>query len=219
MKTTATSNKTTSTISLKNELLGLSKDQKDEVLSEIGELLVVKVLESVADSRSPIDGKKFEPLKKPDKDGKGGEYRAFKLKETGSDNPNLDLTGDMLTSLDFKIVNDKIELGVYGEDAGKADGHNNFSGKSKLPKRQFLPDKGEAFEDSIMSLISDTIDQYKADNATLSSKELKTIETKEDLYKYLAEVLGDYERSKLKSMVLSSELSVSLDDFDLLDLL
>ncbi len=211
MKTTATSNKTTSTISLKNELLGFTKDQKEEVLSEIGELLVVKVLESVADSRSPIDGSSFARL--------SDEYAKKKKAEPGSDKPNLDLTGSMLTSLDFKIVNDKIELGVYGEDAGKADGHNNFSGKSKLPKRQFLPDKGEAFENSIMSLISDTIEQYRADNSTFNPKVLDTIESKDDLYNYLSEVLGDFERKKLKSLVLSSELSTSLDEFGLLDLL
>lgn len=173
--------------------------------------MIEQTLSYVAESKSPVDGSSFKKLSK--------EYGAIKKAETGSDDPNLDLTGSMLTSLEFKVSGDKIELGVYGSDAGKADGHNNFSGKSKLPRRQFLPDKGEAFESSIMQLVSDTVAAYKADNATLKPKQLEAIDSKAGLYDYLQEVLGDYSRAELKRLVLSSELSVALDEFDLLGLL
>jgi hypothetical protein len=165
----------------------------------------------VADSKSPVDGSSFQALSK--------DYGDKKQTETGSRKPNLDLTGEMLNSLDYKIVGDKLEIGVYGEDAPKADGHNNFSGKSKLPKRQFLPESGQAFDDSIKSLIADTVEQYKADNLELKAKDLKQVETKSDLYDLLKEYLGDYERARLKELVLSSELAAQLDEYDLLGLL
>lgn len=125
----------------------------------------------------------------------------------------------MLGALDFKIIGDKIEIGVFGEDAGKADGHNNFSGKSKLPQRRFLPDKGQEFNGDIRSLIDDTINTFIADNTTLEQKKLKEIETTKDLYSFLREEFGELTRSELKSLVLKSPLAVQLQDFDLLDLL
>lgn len=211
IKTSASSSKTSSTITLKDDLKGLTTSQKEELAAQIGELLVEQILESVAVSKSPVTGDSFARLSK--------DYADKKKSETGSSAPNLDLTGSMLTSLDYKISGDKLELGVFGEDAGKADGHNNFSGKSKLPTRQFLPKSGESFDKSIVSLVSDTIDQYKADNMSFKSKELKQVETKSDLYELLKDKLGDKSRSELKKLVLSSELSAELDAFDLLDLL
>lgn len=125
----------------------------------------------------------------------------------------------MLGSLDFKIVGDKIEIGVFGEDAGKADGHNNFSGKSKLPKRQFLPASGDKFNGRIQSIVDDAIQTYIADNTELEKKRLNEIESSKDLYAYLKEEFGDLSKQDLKALVLKSKLSVDLDKFDLLELL
>lgn len=210
-KTTVSKSKTASTLNLSEDIRGLDRSQKDELLSQIGELLVEQILSSVADSKSPVNGNSFAPLSK--------DYATIKKAETGSSKPNLDLTGSMLQSLDFNVSGNNIEIGVFGEDAGKADGHNNFSGSSKLPTRQFLPDTGEEFDKSIMSLISDTVDQYKADNLQLDPKELETIESKAELYNYLSDVLGDLTMSELKDLVLSSEMAVTLEEFNLLDLL
>lgn len=211
IKTQVNSNQTTSTLDFKDDLKGLSKKQKEEVLSEIGDVIVTKILESCADAKSPITGKAFHKL--------SDNYKEKKKEETGSTAPNLDLTGSMLSSLEFKIKKDKLEIGVYGEDAPKADGHNNFSGQSKLPTRQFLPKRGQSFDSDIEKIISETIEQYKADNLTLDDRKLSKIETKKELYDYLKQTLGDYERSRLKELALSSELSVALDKFNLLDLL
>lgn len=211
-KTIATSNKTASTIDFSDEISALKKEQRLELLEQIGELLVEETLASVADSRSPVNGGEF-------KSTLSKAYAKKKLEETGSDEANLDLTGSMLSSLDYRIVGDLIELGVYGSDASKADGHNNFSGKSKLPPRQFLPDEGESYNSNISSLINQTIQNYLADNVEIDEKKLEEVETKQDLYELLADELGDYSRKELKSIVMRSDLASVLNDFDLLDLL
>lgn len=210
-KAVATSNKTASTIDFSEELKGLSKDQKEELLDQIGELLIEETLSSVADSRSPVDGSSFAKLSK--------QYAKYKESETGSTSPNLDLTGSMLSSLEYNVIGDKIEIGVYGKDAPKADGHNNISGQSNLPERQFIPKAGEGYSKDIENLISDTIDQYIADNAEISKKKLDKVESKDDLYELLREELGDYTNKELKALVMRSELASVLDDFDLLDYL
>lgn len=147
------------------------------------------------------------------------EYKALKKAETGSSEANLDLTGEMLSSLDYKVKGNTIEIGVFGEDAGKADGHNNFSGKSKLPTRQFLPKEGQLFTSSINKLLQETIDSFKADNMSLDESKLQYINNKKDLYDYLQSEFDGMSRGKIKDLILQSELSVSLDKFNLLELL
>jgi hypothetical protein len=148
------------------------------------------------------------------------EYAAEKKEETGVSDPNLDRSGDMIRALDYRIVGDKLEIGVYGPDAGKADGHNNFSGESTLPLRRFLPAEGETYKPEIKAMIDDTLRFYQAENATVKPSELKEIETKSDLYDLLQEKIGNFSRKKLKQAALvNPELSELLQDYDLLDLL
>jgi len=210
-KTTATKNKTSSLIDFSDEVSSLSSDQKNELLDQIGELLIEETLSNVADARSPVDGSAFDSLSK--------SYAKKKMDQTGSNSPNLDLTGSMLGSLDFKVVGDSIEIGVFGNDAPKADGHNNFSGSSTLPKRQFLPSEGELYTSQIKSLIDQTIETYISENVSIRKSQLDKVESKSDLYELLREELGNYPNKKLKSMVLKSDLASLLNDYDLLELL
>jgi hypothetical protein len=212
VKTEATGNKTASIIDLSDELDGLTKAQKRELVDQIGELLVEQVLSYVADVSTPISGAGFKRTLSP-------EYKKRKLDEVGSGEPNLDLTGEMLNSLTYKVQGEKIELGVFGEDAPKADGHNNFSGKSSLPQRRFLPGEGQEFKSDIKRLVKETVESYKADNVRVTKEDLKEIESKKDLYDYLKEQIGDLSRPRLRELVLQSELAAELDDADLLDLL
>lgn len=184
------------------------------LLNDIGEALVEQTLSYVADAKSPIDGLgKFKGLSK--------DYKKLKLEETGSGDANLDLTGSMISSIDYKVIGDKLEIGVYGQDAAKADGHNQFSNgtKSNLPLRRFLPAEGQEYTSQIKNIIDDTIRFYKAENLNVTEKKLSEIETKSELYDFLRLEIGDYSRAKLKQAVLNSELSAMLDDLDMLDLL
>lgn len=210
-KTEATETKTASVIDLGDDLDGLTKAQKKEVLDQIGELLVEQILSACADSTSPITGRAFKKLSK--------DYAKLKMDEVGSTDPNLDLTGEMLGSLDYHVNGDEIEIGVFGSDAPKADGHNNFSGKSNLPERRFLPGEGEKFTGDVMSLIDDTIQSYKADNMSLSRDELSKIETKSELFAYLRTEFEGLTNAEITNLILQSDLATDLDEFGLLDLL
>ena len=211
VKAEATGTKTASTLEFKEELMGLNKAQKKEVLDQIGELLVEQILEAVGDQKSPVTGNAFRPL--------SIEYARRKKEEVGNTKANLDLFGDMLQSVDYRVRDDKIEIGVFGSEAPKADGHNNLSGESKIPTRRFIPAEGQTFTPEIKTLITETVEAYKADNLTLKKKDLREIQSQKELYNYLKETLGDMPRAKLKELVLMSEMAVSLDEFDLLDLL
>lgn len=212
IKTTASQTKTSSLLDFSDQLSGLSRDEKKEVLDIIGETIIDQILINCADEVSPIGTNgKFKSLSK--------EYADKKKEETGNSDANLDLNGDMLGSLDYRITGDKIELGVFGSDAPKADGHNNYSGKSKIPTRQFLPKEGDSFSSDISSIIDETIDTYVADHTTIDKKRLDSINSKNDLYELLKQEFGNRARSELKSLVLRSELAIELQEADLLDLL
>lgn len=212
-KTIVNRSEIASVIDLSEELKGVPKSDQDELKSRIGELLVEQILETVADARTPIEGGEYKrTLSK--------EYGKFKTEETGSNKANLDLTGEMLSSLDYKIEGNKIKLGIFDAiEAPKADGHNNFSGESKLPTRQFLPKEGQDFKSNIRELLKDTVAAYKADIAP--EEKLSEVESKSDLYDFLKEYIGsDLTRAELKSIALGSKkLTELLDDNDLLDLL
>lgn len=213
VKTTVTRTQTSATIDLSEELQGLTKKQQDEALDAVGELLVEQTLARVAEQRSPLSGYgRFDALS-PD-------YAKEKKEETGSDKPNLDYSGEMLSSLDYEpIGKGKLEIGVYGSDAPKADGHNNLSGESKLPLRRFIPGEEDVYDKVIQGQIAETIAFYKGDNLTIKAEKLDEISSTKELYDELEEVFGAYSRAELKKFVLGSELKELLADYDLLSLL
>lgn len=201
-----------SVIDLSNEVEGLSKDLADDLKKEVGELLVEEILGSLANVKTPISGGEYKRSLSKD-------YKKKKIDETGSGEANLDLEGDLINSIDYQISGNTIKLGVFdAENAGKADGHNNFSGLSKIPTRQFLPREGQTFRRDIERLVAETVNNFKADNIELDEKELEKIETKSELYDYLKSELGIESKSKLRDAVLGSkQLTETLEDFDLLD--
>lgn len=203
-----------SVIDISEELKGVPASAKEDLKDQLGELLVEQILESLASTDTPIQGGKYKATLSKD-------YAAKKKAETGSSAANLDLSGEMLNAIDYKIQGNTIKIGVFGRDnAGKADGHNNFSGRSNLPTRQFLPEEGQQFKKDIRDLIAETVDGYKSDVAELDSKKLDKIESKGDLYAYLADELGITSKSAIREAVLGSKnLMNILDDFDLVDLL
>lgn len=180
------------------------------MLQEIGEAILERTLSSIAESKSPVSGYgNFKSLSK--------DYREFKQDEVGSRAPDLAFSGDMISSLDFKTDQDALVIGVFGLDAPKADGHNNLSGKSRLPTRRFIPDEGESYKSDITKLVDDIIRFYKAENQSEIADDLEGVETKSELYDVLEKYIGDYSRAKLKQTVLGSGLAAILEEYDLLD--
>lgn len=136
------------------DLEDIPKDLHKEVKEAVGQFIIDSIIDTVGSGTSPVSGERsFKKLTKKYAD-----------KEKGGDTtPNLYLLGDMLGSLDFKITKDGVKIGVDESQWGKADGHNNFSGESQLPKRRFIPDEGQTFKSDIMNGVDDIIEQYRAD--------------------------------------------------------
>ena len=136
------------------ELVGRDPPEtgKRALLQEIRDFVIEKTLETVASQKSPVTGKKFRSLS-PD-------YRAFKVKKRRPGVPNLEFSGAMLDALGGKVSGETITIQITGKQGDKADGHNNHSGKSKLPKRTFIPNskKDETYSKSIMRGIREILD-------------------------------------------------------------
>lgn len=213
-RTKVTKSEIYSEIDFTDELQGLSQEDKQQVREEIGELLVEQILDSLASEETPVQGGRYKASLSPD-------YAKKKKDETGSSAANLDLTGELIRSIDYRIKGNSIQVGVFdSENAGKADGHNNFSGRSKLPQRQFLPQEGQKFKSDISSLIKETIENYKSDIAELDEAKLEQISSKSGLLNYLKEELGIDSTKSVKRAVLSNNrLTKLLDEYDLLDLI
>lgn len=106
----------------------------------------------MSSGKSPVMGQSFAKLD-PDYADK---YKG------GNRTPNLELEGDMLDSLTFEVRGDEVEVGIFSDkEAPKADGHNNFSGESKLPTRRFIPDSSEEFIPKISSGVEQILNRYK----------------------------------------------------------
>ncbi len=143
---------------------------------------------------SPITGEAFPALNE--------DYEEYKRSKGLPGEPNLEFTGDMLDSLSYETTREGIKIGVFGKSAGKADGHNNLSGKSKLPQRQFLPDKGQTFVTTIEEEVDRIIADYVADEKEPDEEELSNIYSSSGLYDYLQSVFGFQDRGELRNSVL-----------------
>ena len=195
-KTNSTKTKTTSEIDL-FESITLTKAKKKEVANDIGELLVDEILSAVGSSKSPISGAGWPGLSK--------DYKKFKEKKRRPGTANMEFTGDMLDSLTYKVDGEgNLEIGVFGKDAGKADGHNNFSGESSLPTRQFLPDQDKGFKQTIKSSITSIINEAIADSIPVSTSKLQTISSKTGFFTVMREAFPGSSKSQIVNAILSN---------------
>lgn len=135
----------------------ITKEDKEEFLERVGEYLVQSMLDSIAEGVSPVEGVgRFKSLSR--------EYANEEKK--GDTNPNMDEHGDMLNALTFKIVGNKIKVGIFDKkQAIKSYAHNTgFKGHPKLegkaPKRQFIPEEGQKLKKEILRGIGDITDDY-----------------------------------------------------------
>lgn len=132
---------------------GMSNAEIKDALQEVENFIKESVLSDVGAQRSPVTGGKFKALSKA--------YKKQKIAEGGKGVPNLELSGAMLSGLETFRKGDKIVLTVSDDEQAKADGHNNFSGDSKLPERKFIPnaDAGETFRPAIVKGIKNLLEK------------------------------------------------------------
>ncbi len=190
----------------------LPKRIKKLVNEAVGEYLVEQTLISVEQEKSPVAGQgSFAPLSKT--------YQIIKKREVGSTRPNLEAEGVMKDELDFE-VSDVLTLGVFGERAGAADGHNNLSGKSKMTKRQFIPDEGQTYKRGILTEIERIKADIIAENSTFKASQFRGVRTSSDLYATLKILLQLDMRAEVNLAVIrNQELEDLLKEEGLFDLL
>ncbi len=121
----------------------IPENKQSAYKDEAGEYIVSEIKRSLAQGKSPVEGlKKFKILSKDYADDEKG----------GNRQPNLNLDGDMIASIDFKKTDTGIKVGIFdSNEVDKADGHNNFSGKSKLPMIRRTPRATQIPDETIIS--------------------------------------------------------------------
>lgn len=211
-KTNSTATRTSSEIDL-FENLTVSRATKRETAEVVGEILIQEINRDLNDQKSPVSGTKFRGLSKG--------YKKIKTGRGEPGVPNLELTGSMRDSLDVRVgASGQLEIGVFGPDAGKADGHNNFSGDSSLPLRQFLPREGEEFRSGIRRKINEVIAEAVAKDVKLPVKRLQEATSKSSFFQILREFFPGMSNREIESSILTNpDLVRRLRDLGLLGFL
>jgi hypothetical protein len=123
----------------------------DEALSEIADYVKTEILQYVGSGASPVSGGPWKKTLSP-------EYKKIKEKISGQAIANLELTGDMLDALEAKVVDGKIQVGIWdGSQVPKAYNHNVGD---TLPQRQFIPEDGQKFKSPIMEGMKEIAESF-----------------------------------------------------------
>lgn len=180
------------------ELEGVSSRLKSRVKREVGEYLVEQTLLSLGEGKSPVSGAKFKRSLSKD-------YKEEKVKAGRNSYADLEFTGDLKDSFKFKTTESGIKIGHFGKEAGKADGHNNFSGKSELPERRYLPDDNQSYKRDIQKQIDRIVQDAIVAETPISETKLKSVESKSQFWELLratyegltkAEIVGAVQRNE-----------------------
>lgn len=123
-----------------------------QVKQEIADFVLEKILDYVGSGKSPVSGGQWKRSLSKD-------YKKEKSKYSSALFANMELEGDMLDNLEV-VVNraGNIEVRQTGKQADKADGHNNHSGRSNLPAREYIPKDDQTFKQPIINGIKAIID-------------------------------------------------------------
>jgi len=141
---------------LKLDMTDIPAADRESVKKDVADYVLEAVLSDIGEGRSPVYGTNWKGL--------SAAYKKEKEAEGSKGIANLELTGDLLDSLDAQPDGNYIVFGVFDKSQEKkADGHNNLSGDSKLPLRRFVPASGETFRAGIMSGINDILDEARVD--------------------------------------------------------
>jgi hypothetical protein len=207
--------KTAISLELTESLKGIPERVKTRIKNDVGEYIVEQVLQSVAKAKSPVAGEDWPKL--------SPEYKKRKQAEGNTGTANMELEGDMLNSLQFKKTADGIDVGFFGRQAAKADGHLHFSAESAnatAPQRRFLPGEGDEFVPSIQKGIEAIIADNLVGEVEFETDDFSSVTTKADLYSVLEEYFEGLSRSEIRRAVTSAPGLVSfLDSEGLLEFL
>ena len=142
---------------------GLDADEKRELKELIGQFVVDSILDRTGSAKSSVESGEY-------KASLSKKYKKLKDELGGQLFANLELEGDMLSSLTYEVGDgNSIKVGIFDSDqAIKAFGHNTgFRGHKYIkdgPKRQFIPAPDQNFTRTITSGIKTIIEDFISGN-------------------------------------------------------
>jgi hypothetical protein len=171
----------------------LSKSDGDEIKKEVGDFILVSVLDYVGDGKSPVSGRAFKQLSKEyAEEEKGGRRLA-----------NLELDGDMLRSLTYEVTNSGIEFGIFDStQAPKAFNHNEGD---TLPKRQFIPEDKQKFVGDIEKGIREIVNRRIMEASEGRLEERRRPRSTPSDNRRTNEILEDLREHRLSTQVVNAE--------------
>lgn len=132
-------------------------ESREEILEEVGRYVATEIALVVGDGISPVEGHgAFKKLSSDYADDEKG----------GDRTPNLELEGDMMKALDWRVEMNEVKVGFFEKgQAIKAYGHNTgMKGHKwldgKAPVRRLIPDKNESFNKDIQEGIDQIVESY-----------------------------------------------------------
>lgn len=131
----------------------LTKSQRAEIVNKVRDYLLEAIPSDMESQVSSVTGRPFKSL--------SPEYAAKKRAAGHGTKANLIFEGDLIDSIRVrKGADDLLKVTVLPSQMGKADGHNNHSGDSPLPRRAFIPnsDDDETFRPAIRKEIKSIIE-------------------------------------------------------------
>lgn len=133
------------------------RSRKREAQEAVAEFVKDEVLKRVGDGSSPVEGGRWKRALSP-------EYKKRKAEFSSAGYANMELHGDMLDALEVVPTRGgKLSLQIEGKQAPKADGHNNHSGESSLPPREFIPKRNQTFKRDIQAGIRSILKEFEED--------------------------------------------------------
>jgi len=186
------------------ENLELTAAQKAEASRDVGEYLVSQINQYLNGANTPVSGGSY-------KSGLSSEYRAFKRDQGGSSVADLELTGTMRDSLTYRVTPTGVQVGVFGNNRNslKADGHNNYSGRSTLPRRQFLPDRGQNFKAQITRGVESILAAKKVQGGPVALSGLSQVQTRAEFNDWISTQFPNISRTQVSRALLSDPAAVN----------
>lgn len=141
------------------EDLDIPRSKRREALEEMAAFVKEQMLDYIGSGKSPIAGGRWKKTLSP-------EYSKIKGEHSGAGFANLELSGDLLDSLDVVVTGSgKLSIEVPSSQAGKAEGNNTGSyGNSKSNPslaREFIPKRGQTFRREIIEGIRQIAENYE----------------------------------------------------------
>ena len=138
-------------------------DRKLTTKQQVGDYVISQIKRSLRGSTSPVQGEGFKTTLSEN-------YRKYKVRQGGGTQANLRLFGDLLNSLQFENgPGGQVGIGHAGTgrdgnyNARKCVGHCHFE-RSKVPRRRYLPDRGQSYNQTIEGGIRSIVEENKIIN-------------------------------------------------------